>query len=1671
VPFSLAVVRKKTKDILAPLSPRERLILSGLIIFGVVLLLNRSLIATNGDVGSLFRVPAQQCAADTGWVSSEQVSGQPSLTSTSAKSDFNNSNSAGWNGEAGQMSCIGFNAGSENVRAKSSLGFSIAAWEDSNSSGSTESAESNASTNIDSGLSLNQASTEPMRIESRSEPVTPNLYGQEIGTSLEGLLVVSVSNDGGATWTPLQTIDRSLLASDKTELSIALPDSFASDLSKFAVKVDPVVSSSENLNIWIDSIFVDYEVAESQDLKMAIIDSEGNKIEEPVPLIEPDNEINVELTSKDPDAGLLQGVSNRLDGIVTTNEAPKVTVKTEIVNSGGAVIAAESTDPEYQGKKVSSNDVWTFSAKLPTDTQPGKYTIAAEITDENGATQRIAQDFYWGVLALNSDKTIYRPDEVANFAITTLDEAGATVCDGNITLEITGPDQEASYSTDAGTIKKNDNCQVYSEDFTPDYQTSHQLGRDGKYTLHLKAKTANGEFELTDTIEVRSNQPAYITRTGPTRVYPPVEYPMRLEIKAEQDFKGTVQEAVPSSFELTDETDFARGYDKVEIKDSFKYITWDVDIKAGETVVLGYDFKAPPVSPAFYLFGPAKMISDGNTITEEIRQWQIAGDAVGDIAIYREATGTEVIGTALSNQTFDTTVSQGSGFSIAAGRDAVTLTDGGHYLVSYNLGLATLAGTNRSEINALIDVNGTNIAYGRSSCYIRRTGGVNNCWLSGSAIIEASAGNTVTIEAQRTDSNTATVQRRANESGLTIVKLDDSWDYARVQEAGGGQTFNAAGYATVSLDTNDELDTGTFSRTDGDITLADAGHYLVTTNQMHRNSNATGTRNNATRLTLDGTEIVGTRTTAYTIGTNSAQDSVAGFSGIIETSAANQVLRLQGACDGETCNSITNVGGQTGITIVKLPDNADYVRLYEVGGGQVVDTTAALTWDTQQEVDAASFTHSTVTNSERVIAEQDGNYLFFTSFYASRPASVSTAQLQPHVQFRDTGTTQQYGSTAAYNMGDNGTQGTFTSGNSSTFLSILSDNDYVDILNTDRSTRADANVTYQANRYAVQGVRVQSLFPSLSAETRQTHFRWRDNTTALNTSSGWLAAEDAPVNVSAQFSNQVRLRLEVANVGESAEVAARTYELQFGDATNLAGCSAVSAWTGVGDAADEFDMNATTHITGDGQSVTPGLLANVEGYTYLSGQAQETNDTTGTIGPMMMNRYTELEYSLSITGSAIAGHNYCFRAFDTTSGQVLDGYDSFPELTVNTVDSNVTSGLGEAGTFSSLADGAWSTVNFEGSYTTPVVVGTTNSHNGESALVFESRNVTSTSAEMRVCESQGGSSTGCDSHTSETVGYLVVDAAEVNNYDGIEAGTFSVGGSVDSSTSNISYTEAFAANPYVFGSVQSVNGDSPTEVRVTTTSTGGFTAGICQQNATDSCNGSHPSETVGWIAIEPGNTPFTNVNETGIDAIANSAWTAQTFTETFAQAPVVIAESQDIGDPDDSVIEEARSITAAGFDLRFCEMDTLDTCDPVHSAEDVAWFAIEPGLFTRIGNFDLDGYRIYDNEDSVQPVDALAAENSAPSNVANRDIIRIRTSIQAGGSNINANSFSLKLQYAQASSCASAGSWTDVGSATSSAIWRGYNNATPNNGDNISSNLLTNSDNTQSYVEQNNSPH
>lgn len=195
---------------------------------------------------------------------------------------------------------------------------------------------------------------------------------------------------------------------------------------------------------------------------------------------------------------------------------------------------------------------------------PGKYTLT--ITDFFGQT--LTQDFTWGVLAINPNKSLYLPNETANLAMAVLDEKGEMVCDADLTLIIKSPSQgiEAVLSTENGLIDVNPECLSKEIPMNPDYEAEYLLSGVGKYYLTLEAVTHNGSFVVEDILEVRENLAFEVERNTATRIYPPQAYPVNIKIKANQAFKGTVKEYVPESFQVLAAKVDSVNYNRIELE-------------------------------------------------------------------------------------------------------------------------------------------------------------------------------------------------------------------------------------------------------------------------------------------------------------------------------------------------------------------------------------------------------------------------------------------------------------------------------------------------------------------------------------------------------------------------------------------------------------------------------------------------------------------------------------------------------------------------------------------------------------------------------------------------------------------------------------------------------------------------------------------------------------------------------------------------------------------------------------------------------------------------------------------------------------------------------------------------------------------------------------------------
>jgi hypothetical protein len=345
---------------------------------------------------------------------------------------------------------------------------------------------------------------------------------------------------------------------------------------------------------------------------------------------------------------ILTAISN-----LFSSENKKVTASVKIFDTNDKEI--DNLNPQIKesgGKFTVDLDHSHFQQEL----RPGQYEVEMEIIDGK-KTHTQSQSFYWGVLAINTNKSIYSVGEEAYLQLASLDKEGHTLCNSKLELQIQNPKSKIQkLSTEDGTIKLSGKCSGDNVTDIPDYFAYYNVSEPGRYEMKL-INLDNG-FEITDYFsavggsasggEILDSVPFDVERTGPTRIWPYAPYAIKIKIIANQDFEGEIIETVPMTFGISN----AAGADIQTIDDNYiKLISWKTSIKKGETKELSYSIDFPHVSPYFYLIGPLQLKSKcqnpncsksnsndqssnySEIIFEESRQWQIAADAETEIFI------------------------------------------------------------------------------------------------------------------------------------------------------------------------------------------------------------------------------------------------------------------------------------------------------------------------------------------------------------------------------------------------------------------------------------------------------------------------------------------------------------------------------------------------------------------------------------------------------------------------------------------------------------------------------------------------------------------------------------------------------------------------------------------------------------------------------------------------------------------------------------------------------------------------------------------------------------------------------------------------------------------------------------------------------------------------------
>lgn len=627
--------------------------------------------------------------------------------------------------------------------------------------------------------------------------------------------------------------------------------------------------------------------------------------------------------------------------------------------------------------------VWTMKAQqMPQKLTPGKYLVTVEIL-ENDKKFTDTFEFYWGLIAVNTKKSMYFPNEEVQLNLAALTDQGDTICDARLELKIIDPKNNIFEVP----VEQSGSCGDNNVTDIPDYIAKFtETGEWGLYKIQLQHLNRDGHVvhKIEDSFEVRDYIPFDIERTAPTRIYPPAPYKVSLNITTYREFTGDITERVPRGFLLSD-------YGEAEIITLPEYtlLTWkNVSLKEGDKLSLEYTFDAPDISPYMFLLGPLDM--DGFT---ELRQWQIASDALTSVAWLtgtQTLAGTNFNGTASpllwSTSTVDTYYFT---HSTSSNSQRMTFRRAGDYMVAVTLPQQRTDGNNsRSRVGVEIRINGVVVPQGLGrSALIENQGNQSESSSHTNVLLTGIAANDY-VEIYAQGLATVDVGDIVNVSGRAAMYVEY---IPPTTSAFAATTTRTASSTNLNQATSSALEWIETRQDSGfvhsntvnpqNITISNPGTYLVQISVPLNATSGIAQTNVLGRVRLNGALVTGgIFAQGYLAGeaNESDGDSSMHWSGVVVATTSNQVLTVTTEAEATLGTTTVPAGFVGSIYIQPIPATETIVlrgRALTGGTDWSNSPAEAILWDTQVAYSSTTFTHSTTTNSSQITVNTSGDYL------------------------------------------------------------------------------------------------------------------------------------------------------------------------------------------------------------------------------------------------------------------------------------------------------------------------------------------------------------------------------------------------------------------------------------------------------------------------------------------------------------------------------------------------------------------------------------------------------------------------------------------------------------------------------------------------------------------------
>jgi len=266
--------------------------------------------------------------------------------------------------------------------------------------------------------------------------------------------------------------------------------------------------------------------------------------------------------------------------------------------------------------------------------------------------------------------------------------------------------------------------------------------------------------------------------------------------------------------------------------------------------------------------------------------------------------------------------------------------------------------------------------------------------------------------------------------------------------------------------------------------------------------------------------------------------------------------------------------------------------------------------------------------------------------------------------------------------------------------------------------------------------------------------------------------------------------------------------------------------------------------------------------------------------------------------------------------------------------SSVVSDFAEAGTFSVNQPNrdTWHIVNLNQNYQEPVVIMQPLSFNGPDPSTIRVRNVTGSSFQFRIDEWDYLDGR----HATEMIHYMVVDAGVHTLPDSggrkLHAGLVNV----NHNWLTIPFDESFTGSPIVLSQIQTFNGGQSVVTRQRSVNANQFGVRLQEAEASD---GIHTPETVGYIAIRPGQA-YLGGQSILVGHTPNQV-THNQFQIDFGndyQAPIFLAAMQTAAGPDPAALRYTE-LTSASATI-FVEEEKSADVEASHAPESVGYIVL-----------------------------------------------------------------------------------------------------------------------------------